>query len=252
MVEESEQSGSSAGSSVGDWAIELLRSEEPYRPGVARKQRMQLRLGHAPRRPASLALRAAVALVVLLVGGGAFARATLGRWPVWMVRAYERIVPAAAPAVPAGPAATRAGPILPAAAPLVAPPAPAPEAAQVFPPVALPVPVTPPAAHAPVGVARPRRSAPAAGEDSTPVLEAMRALRRERDPVRARALLATYLDRHPSGTLAEEALALSIEAAVAHRDADAAGLAARYLRLYPTGPFRPLARQTLAAAAQQP
>ena len=89
-------------------------------------------------------------------------------------------------------------------------------------------------------------------EDSAPVVEAMRALRRERDPVRARVLLSRYLERHPTGTLAEEALALAIEAAVAHGDADAAGLAARYLRLYPAGPFRPLARQTLAAAAQQP
>lgn len=84
------------------------------------------------------------------------------------------------------------------------------------------------------------------------MLEAMRALRREHNPVRARALLALYLDRHPTGTLAEEALALSIEAAVAHQDPDAAGLAARYLRHYPTGLFRTLARQTLSAAAQQP
>jgi hypothetical protein len=103
-------------------------------------------------------------------------------------------------------------------------------------------------------VAAPRRGvATVAGEDTAPVLEAMRALRREQNPGKARALLARYLDRHPAGTLAEEALALSIEAAVAaHQDADAAGLAARYLRLYPTGIFRPLARQTLSAAAGQP
>ena len=57
--------------------------------------------------------------------------------------------------------------------------------------------------------------------------------------MRARALLARYLGRHPNGALAEEALALSIEAAVAHHDADAAALGARYLQRYPAGPFRP-------------
>jgi hypothetical protein len=62
--------------------------------------------------------------------------------------------------------------------------------------------------------------------------------------VRARALLARYLGRHPNGALAEEALALSIEAAVAHHDGDAAALGARYLQRYPAGPFRALALQT--------
>ena len=69
----------------------------------------------------------------------------------------------------------------------------------------------------------------------------MRALRLDHNPVRARALLATYLERHPNGALAEEALALTIEAAVAHHDGDAAALGARYLRRYPAGPFRALA-----------
>lgn len=62
-------------------------------------------------------------------------------------------------------------------------------------------------------------------------------------PVRARALLARCLDRHPTGEIAEEALALSIEAAVTHHDADAAALAAHYLRRYPGGPFTVLARE---------
>ena len=69
----------------------------------------------------------------------------------------------------------------------------------------------------------------------------MRALRLDHDPVRARGLLANYLERHPNGALAEEALALTIEAAVAHHDGDAAALGARYLRRYPAGPFRALA-----------
>ena len=75
------------------------------------------------------------------------------------------------------------------------------------------------------------------------MLEGMRALRLDQDPVRARALLARYLDRHPNGALAEEALALSIEAAMAHHDADAAALAVHYFRRYPAGPFCALARE---------
>ena len=67
---------------------------------------------------------------------------------------------------------------------------------------------------------------------------AMRALRVERNPVRARGLLARYLAEHPNGNLAEEALAMSIEAAVAHHDADVAALASRYLRVYPHGSFQ--------------
>jgi hypothetical protein len=74
----------------------------------------------------------------------------------------------------------------------------------------------------------------------------MRALRVERNPVRARALLARYLGEHPKGSLAEEALAMSIEAAIADHDADVTALAARYLRLYPQGSFQALARQALA------
>ncbi|HEY4185340.1 MAG TPA: hypothetical protein VGP07_09740 [Polyangia bacterium] len=54
-------------------------------------------------------------------------------------------------------------------------------------------------------------------------------------------MLTRYLEQHPDGTLAEEALALSIEAAVAHRDADAAELGRRYLRRYPAGRFTALA-----------
>jgi len=73
------------------------------------------------------------------------------------------------------------------------------------------------------------------------VLEGMRALRSEGNPVRARELLARYLEGHQDGPLAEEALALSIEAAVAHRDADAGELGGRYLRQYPGGRFTALA-----------
>jgi hypothetical protein len=65
----------------------------------------------------------------------------------------------------------------------------------------------------------------------------------DHDPARARGLLDRYLERRPNGALAEEALALTIEAALAHRDGDAAALGTLYLRRYPSGPFRALALQ---------
>jgi hypothetical protein len=111
-----------------------------------------------------------------------------------------------------------------------------------------------PARRAGLAGARTRRassSSPAAvgADDTTPVLQAMRALRVEGNPARARVLLSRYLDRSPRGTLAEEALAMSIEAATAHRDDDASAMARRYLRLYPAGHFSKLARQTLNGGA---
>jgi hypothetical protein len=248
-----------------DWAIDLLRSAPPYEVPAGRKQRVKLSLGHVPARRAPLVLRAAVAGVVLL-GCGAIASAALGRarWPEWMARAYDRLVPTASqsPSRSAPRAhAHRAAPVdetrsalAPSAVavepPPLAPPAGAPAATAPTPRRALALAPSDPALRA-------RRtgspvSAPAATEDTSPVLEAMRALRLERNPVRARALLARYLERHPTGTLAEEALAISIEAAVAHHDADAAALSARYLRLYPLGPFRGIAQQTLAAAHGAP
>lgn len=84
-------------------------------------------------------------------------------------------------------------------------------------------------------------------DESRPVLAAMRALRRDHDPVRARALLRPYLREQPDGTLAEEALAITIEAALAHQDPDVNALGTRYLDLYPHGPFRVLADQARTA-----
>jgi hypothetical protein len=60
------------------------------------------------------------------------------------------------------------------------------------------------------------------------------------------ALLAQYLKSNPRGALAEDALALSIEAAVARKDARAADYARRYLARYPNGRFRVQAERALA------
>jgi hypothetical protein len=76
------------------------------------------------------------------------------------------------------------------------------------------------------------------------VLDALVALRRDRDPERAGRLLGGYLDAHPHGVLREEALALGIEAAAARGDAGVAQRLARaYQSAYPGGRFGAFARQ---------
>jgi hypothetical protein len=238
------------------WALGLLRGAQPYRTPAGRKQRVQLRLGHTPRRRAPLLLRLAVAACVLL-GGAAIVSAAIGRWPAWVTSAVQRVVGPRAEA----PARARTRAHVARHVEAIVPPAPAPAvepaAEPATPNVPWPeLPIEPEAQpEIPRRVSRPAAppraprvvaAAPAgqhASEDASGVSAAMRALRVERDPVRARGLLARYLAEHPNGTLAEEALALSIEAALAHHDADVVVLANRYLRLYPRGSFQTLALQ---------
>ena len=246
---------------VDPWLVDLVRSTGPYKSPPGRKQRVLLSLGrsNAPRR-APLVLRPAIVAGVL-IGCGAFASAAIGPWRGWIGRAYERLVPAGAPvALPSERARTTHRLAVGQAVAI---------AVQAPPPVASPssespLPdVTPP--DAPVSsherIAPPHLRREAAREEARheeakheaardrdkedletqAVLAGMRALRVDHDPVRARGLLARYLERHPNGALAEEALALTIEAALAHQDDDAPALGARYLRRYPGGPFKELA-----------
>lgn len=75
------------------------------------------------------------------------------------------------------------------------------------------------------------------------VLDAMVALRRDRDPVTAGRMLDTYLTAHPTGALREEALVLAIEAGAARGDLTfVRSLAHQYQAAYPTGRFREFAR----------
>jgi len=243
-----EDPGFHAAGAPSSWALGLLRGAEPYRTPAGRKQRVQLRLGHTPRRRAPLVLRLAVAGIVLC-GGAAVVSAAMGHWPQWAARAYERVV--GRPPVAPAPARVHAARHLETRRA----PAPAPAAAAEVPWPEIPLdPIADAAARRPVRAApapaRPSRAAtpPApSSEDTTAVSAAMRALRVEHNPVRARSLLARYLGEHPNGNLAEEALALSIEAALAHHDGDVAALANRYLRLYPRGSFQTLARDALVA-----
>jgi hypothetical protein len=91
-----------------------------------------------------------------------------------------------------------------------------------------------------------RAERPRAGEDPSQVAEAVRALRKQGDPARAGQLLDQYLRSNPRGALAEDALALSIEAAAARKDPRAADYARRYLARYPQGRFRSLAERVAA------
>jgi len=248
-------------SGVDPWIAGLVRSTGPYKSPPGRKQRVLLSLGRAnASRRAPLVLRPAI-VAGILIGCGAFASAAIGPWRGWVGRAYERLALssqqiAAAP----GPARIHRLAAGHAVAVAVPPgdqsPSPAPALPSVDPIDSRETAPSHVQRAAPRSSARPeakreiarretpaQESAPGGREDreTQAVLAGMRALRLDHDPVRARALLAAYLERHPNGALAEEALALTIEAAVAHRDGDASALGARYLRRYPAGPFRALA-----------
>jgi hypothetical protein len=221
-----------------NWAVALLGSVEPASERPGRRQRVWLRLQAGRERTISRLRVAFGAVAVLLCG--VLSSAAFAGWPAWLARALgtepARIIDVTPPRVE-GP---RRPPRL---APAIGLPAPAPAPAPTLAPT--------PTSESPSLRGR-RASKPALPEDTGPLLEAMRALRVERNPGRARELLTSYLGQHPRGDLAEEALVMLVEAAVAHRDADAQTLAARYYRLYPHGPFRGQVERTLAAYDRRP
>ena len=101
----------------------------------------------------------------------------------------------------------------------------------------------PPARSAPKKLASLPPSAASVARERTEVLDALVALRREHDPVRAGTLLARYLSAHPRGALREEALVLAIEAADARGDQTGGEqLAHAYQAEFPAGRFLPFAR----------
>jgi type IV secretory pathway VirB10-like protein len=92
------------------------------------------------------------------------------------------------------------------------------------------------------------RAAEAPAEEASLVLTGLRLLRRNHDSAQAGVLFGRYLERFPQGALAEEALALAIEASVATGEGRAAaGLAERYLARFPSGRFSRLAHKVLGA-----
>jgi hypothetical protein len=113
-------------------------------------------------------------------------------------------------------------------------------------PAVSPMPPTMPSAP---GAPRVRWSAGARarseGENPSAVMDAVKALRQDHDPVEASRLLREYLRKYPRGSLSEEARALSVEAAVARNGPDVSSLSKEYLRLYPNGRFRKAAQHAL-------
>jgi hypothetical protein len=90
------------------------------------------------------------------------------------------------------------------------------------------------------------RSAASSAQERTEVLDALIALRRDHDPLRAGAMLRHYLLVHPRGALREEALVLAIEAADARGDRlQTLKLARSYQADYPAGRFQQFARNQI-------
>jgi hypothetical protein len=185
----------------------------------------------------STRLRPVLVLVALLLTG-ATAAATLS--PKWILERVKTLI-----------APTRDSPTLPAPQPSRARHAPMPEPrapslapAADDPTTALPPPAPRLVARSSVRETERMRASP--HDDPSRLVEAIRALRTDRDPTRAAGLLAEYLKLYPHGALAEEALALSIEAAADRKDPSAAAFAEQYVRKYPSGRFRRAADQALA------
>jgi hypothetical protein len=225
---------------VGEKGLELIRRTPgtPEMPEMKRRvwaalQQSGLHRAAAPRR---LGLRAFAAGAVVLALGGTAGAVIARRWILPRAATVTSTAPATPVRINAKVTATRT--VARAAAPvatLEAPPPPAPVVR------ARPVRATPPrATDLPVATAAER----------TQVLDAMIALRRDHDAVRAGRLLAQYLGAHPHGALREEALALAIEAANARGDAASARRwAGAYGDAYPNGRFSKFARETLQADA---
>ena len=209
---------------------------------LGRKQRLLFKLGqgHSSRARRFGWLRPIVIGAFLLgIGGGAIASAGMTKWPAWIVRSYRKLVSGSAdPSLPAAAAA-------PARRVEV-------KTASVDPAPIEPTPIPALPGRAQVRERADMRARRLAVEmpsdDAALLVEATRALRVARDPGRARALARRYLERQPSGPLADEALAISIEAALDHHDPDAAALSARYLAQFPHGSFRGLAERTLRSS----
>jgi hypothetical protein len=182
---------------------------------------------HERRRSVRFGLRTAMAACVLLVTGAATAAVFGVRWrmpalrPAPMAAAPTPMIHhVARPRSELAPLAELELPAEPQAQPQLAPP--------------------PPPVH---------RARAAKSEDPALVVSAIQALRQDHDPERAGRLLAAYLRTHPRGALAEEAVALSIEAADGRHNPAATTFAERYLKEYPHGRFRAVAERVLARPA---
>jgi hypothetical protein len=215
--------------------VEVLR-ETPATPHAPElKQRVWRSIRRAQATPAPRGFRTLVvklAMVALVCLGAGTAGAVLTRR--WIVPALDDVPAATPPSTPLPARAEKAAPVPPPVASSAAPAAATLDERRIS--------KTPPRS-APKKPTSPLPSAAAVARERTEVLDALVALRREHDPVRAGALLARYLAAHPHGALREEALVLAIEAADARNDAAGAQqLAKTYQAEFPTGRFLTFAR----------
>jgi hypothetical protein len=223
--------------------VDAIKASAPVDPTIFQQRRVLQRVlerQRSRRAGAAMLLRPVVVIGVLLMAG-VTAAATFGHtWVAQGLRSLRSRPPGVAMAsdpIPHRHAAPLAEPVLP-------PPS-EPE------PVAEPAPATVVIHAAPRPTSRSHAIRPEARtvesrtEDPSLVVDAIRALRTDRDWRRASSLLATYLRTYPHGALSEEAVALSIEAAAAGRSPSAATFAAEYLREYPHGRFHRAAEQAL-------
>lgn len=214
---------------------ELFASAPKYKPDPFRKRRVLVKVVGSQSSKTPRILRGA--LITTLLGITATAAAVVGDVvPDWLgggaSEADETVEPAQMAAPPA--------PVTPRAAPAETPTAEDEAATEPEPPAATTAAPSPRSAPKPAERTRGKSS-----EDPTQVLEAMRALRAEHDPKKAQGLLSDYMKKHPNGVLAEDALALSIEAATARRDPAAKDYARRYLSAFPNGRYKALATRAL-------
>lgn len=207
---------------------DLLRAAAPFESDPFRKRRVLIALERGAVPPRRRSWLRPVVIAALLVSGSA--AAALGHRYAVSAGRFGSPAPASAPP----PSPTHQTPV---AVPAVA------ASVEALAPPPVEEPTAPTASSAPAkSAARPR---PESGEDATRVVQALQALRTNRDPARAQALLDEYLKTQPHGSLSGEALALSIEAASARNDARAADYARRYLASYPNGKYRELAKRAL-------
>lgn len=225
---------------------ELFSSAAPFELDPFRKRRIWVRFerGDKQRSRAARFWARPLAIGALLISGTAMAE--LGHRYVLHGSGFLGL--SGAPSATSGNVPVAPNPVpqkAAARAPIAAAdePAPAASVGEAAPSEVAPEPV----ANAPRSAAKNARPRPEAGEDATRVVEAIQALRTDRNPARAQALLNDYLKANPRGTLSGDALALSIEAASAQHDPRAAEYARRYLAAYPKGKYRELAKRALEA-----
>ena len=232
---------------------ELVSAAEAFRPNPFTKRRMLLRLKHkgGGQRPflkAWISPLGLMFIVVSAVAGTGWWRARNDRVSPAVTEVPASMPPAAAPATPPSaaepPPPPEATPSDTAARESDSPPSKSPPAKRRGAIVRETTASQAPATTSDDTTPLPRSAED--GEDPTPVVRAIRALRHERNPVLAEQLLQQYLRTNPNGALAEDALALLIETASALRSSSAADRAERYLKLYPNGRYRATARRVLS------